>query len=43
MKNWQKLTATIVIAIMALLLEFGFQKPFLTQLLVTVAGAILAL
>ena len=43
MKNWQKLTATIVIAIMALLLEFGFHNPFLTQLLVTVAGAILAL
>lgn len=43
MKNFQKLTVTIVISIMALLLEFGFQKPFLTQLLVTVAGAILAL
>lgn len=43
MKNWQKLTVTIVIAIMALLLEFGFHNPFLTQLLVTVAGAILAL
>lgn len=43
MKNSQKLTLTIVIAIIALLLEFGFGNPFFTQLLVTIAGAILAL
>lgn len=43
MKNSQKLTLTIAIAIMALLLEFGFRQPVLTQSLVTIAGAILAL
>lgn len=42
MKNFKKLALTIAIAFIALLLEFGFQKPAFTQLLVTVAGAILA-
>ena len=43
MKNWQKLSLTISVAILALLLEFGFKKPLFTQGLVTVVGVILAL
>src|SRR5574337_1513053 len=43
MKNWQKLSLTISVAVLALLLEFGFKKPLFTQGLVTVVGAILAL
>lgn len=43
MKNWQKLSLTFIIAIIAILLEFGFKQPIMTRLLVTVAGAILAI
>jgi len=43
MKNWQKLTLTFMIAIIAIILDFGFKQPTLTRLLVTVTGAILAI
>lgn len=43
MKNWQKLTLTFMIAIIAIILDFGFKQPTLTRLLVTIAGAILAI
>ncbi|GAB2021773.1 heavy metal translocating P-type ATPase [Pseudolactococcus yaeyamensis] len=43
MKNWQKLSLTFIIAIIALVLDFGFKQPTMTRLLVTVSGAILAI
>ena len=43
MKNWQTLTLTFMIAIIAIILDFGFKQPTLTRLLVTVTGAILAI
>ena len=43
MKNWQKLTLTFMIAFIAIILDFGFKQPTMTRLLVTVAGAILAI
>lgn len=43
MKNWQKLSLTLGVAIVALVLDFVFHQPLLTRLLVTVVGAILAL
>ena len=43
MKNWQKLTLTFMIAIIALILDFGFKQPTMTRVLVTIAGAILAI
>lgn len=43
MKNWQKLTLIFMIAIIAIILDFGFKQPTLTRLLVTVTGAILAI
>ena len=43
MKDWQKLTLTFMIAIIAIILDFGFKQPTLTRLLVTVTGAILAI
>ena len=43
MKNWQKLTLTFMIAIIAIILDFGFKQPTMTRVLVTIAGAILAI
>lgn len=43
MKNWQKLSLTFIIAIIALILDFGFKQPTMTRLLVTVVGVILAI
>ena len=43
MKNWQKLSLTFIIAIIALILDFGFKQPMMTRLLVTVVGVILAI
>ena len=43
MKNWQKLTHTFMIAIIAIILDFGFKQPTMTRVLVTIAGAILAI
>lgn len=43
MKNVQKLIITLSIAIIALIVYFGFQQHFLAQVIVTVAGTILAL
>lgn len=43
MKNWQKLSLTFIIAIIALILDFGFKQPTISRLLVTVVGVILAI
>lgn len=43
MKNWQKLSLTFIVAIIALILDFGFKQPMMTRLLVTVVGVILAI
>ncbi|MGO2763808.1 MAG: heavy metal translocating P-type ATPase [Pseudolactococcus laudensis] len=43
MKNWQKLSLTFIVAIIALILDFGFKQPTMTRLLVTVVGVILAI
>ena len=43
MKNWQKLSLTFIVAIIALILDFGFEQPTMTRLLVTVVGVILAI
>ncbi|MDR0299465.1 MAG: cadmium-translocating P-type ATPase [Streptococcaceae bacterium] len=43
MKNWQKLVITFLVAIVALLAEFVFGASFLAQLVVTIAGSILAI
>ncbi|GAX47356.1 heavy metal translocating P-type ATPase [Pseudolactococcus reticulitermitis] len=43
MKNWQKLTLTFIVAIVAIILDFGFHQPMMTRLLVTIVGAILAI
>ena len=43
MKNWQKLTLTFMIAIIAIILDFGFKQPTMTRVLVTIAGAILSI
>ena len=43
MKNWQKLTLTFMIAIIAIILDFGIKQPTMTRVLVTIAGAILAI
>src|SRR5574341_2644420 len=43
MKNWQKLTLTFMIAIIAIILDFGFKQPTMTRVLVTIAGSILAI
>ena len=43
MKNWQKLTLTFMIAIIAIILDFGFKQPTMTRVLVTIDGAILAI
>ena len=43
MKNWQKLSLTFIIAIISLILDFGFKQPTMTRLLVTVVGVILAI
>lgn len=43
MKNWQKLSLTFIISIIALILDFGFKQPTMTRLLVTVVGVILAI
>lgn len=43
MKNWQKLSLTFIVAIIALILNFGFKQPTMTRLLVTVVGVILAI
>lgn len=43
MKNWQKLSLTFIVAIIALILDFGFKQPTISRLLVTVVGVILAI
>lgn len=43
MKNWHKLAITIAVALIALLLEFGFGLDIWARLLVTVIGSILAI
>lgn len=43
MKNWHKLAITIAVALIALLLEFGFGQNFWARALVTVIGTILAI
>lgn len=42
MKHSQKLISIFVVAIIALLLEFGFHHPLWAQILITLVGAILA-
>ena len=42
MKNWKKLILVVVIAGVALIAYFGFNRPFLARLIVTIAGGVLA-
>ncbi|MFC2685162.1 MAG: heavy metal translocating P-type ATPase [Limosilactobacillus oris] len=43
LSNKQKLWLTIIIAGIALILQYGFRYPLLAQIIVTIAGAIVAL
>lgn len=43
LSNKQKLWLTIIIAGIALILQYGFHYPLLAQIIVTIAGAIVAL
>lgn len=43
LSNKQKLWLTIIIAVIALILQYGFHYPLLAQIIVTIAGAIVAL
>ena len=40
LSNKQKLWLTIIIAGIALILQYGFHYPLLAQIIVTIAGAI---
>ena len=43
LSNKQKLGLILVIALIALVLQFGFHYPLLAQIIVTIAGALVAL
>lgn len=43
MKHTWKLVATLVVGAVALVLAFGLQQPMAAQVLVTVAGSLVAL